>query len=137
MFFDARTGGDDPRIYGWAVLDRSEPEAHRLYFVPAAPTNYLKMTPWWDKEAEKLTDRIRGTVKQGSLWHVSGADTKALCAGIRCWLAGGDQSLRSDHPGYSCERTHWVLITGVEPLKCASQDSTSNQSHQTTFRMAP
>ncbi len=23
---------------------------------------------------------------------------------------------KSDHPGYSFERTHWVLITGVGPL---------------------
>ena len=23
---------------------------------------------------------------------------------------------KSDHPGYSFERTHWVLVTGVEPL---------------------
>lgn len=29
---------------------------------------------------------------------------------------------KSDHPGYSFERTHWVLVTGVEPLnwKCAN-----------------
>jgi hypothetical protein len=84
----AKTGGDDPGIYGWAVLDRCEPEDHRLYFVPAAPTNYLKMTPWWDKEAERLTDRIRGSVKQGTLWHVSLDNTKALRAGVRRWLAG-------------------------------------------------
>ena len=24
---------------------------------------------------------------------------------------------KNDHPGYSCERTPWVLVTGVEPLK--------------------
>lgn len=23
---------------------------------------------------------------------------------------------KSDHPGYSCEKTHWVFVTGVEPL---------------------
>lgn len=88
VFFYARTGGDDPGIYGWAVLDRCEPDAHRLYFVPAAPTNYLKMTPWWDKKAEQLTDRIRGSVKQGTLWFISSDDTKALRAGVRRWLAG-------------------------------------------------
>jgi len=88
VFFYARSGGDDPGIYGWAVLDRCEPADHRLYFVPAAPTNYLKMTPWWDKVAERLTDRIRGSVKQGTLWHVSSDDTKALRAGVRRWLAG-------------------------------------------------
>ena len=25
---------------------------------------------------------------------------------------------KSDHPGYSCEKTHWVFVTGVEPLNC-------------------
>lgn len=25
---------------------------------------------------------------------------------------------KNDHPGYSCERTQWVLITGVGPLNC-------------------
>lgn len=89
VFFYSRTGGDDPGIYGWAVLDRCEPEAHRLYFVPVAPTNHLKMDPWWDKKAEQLTDRIRGAVKQGTLFHVSRPDAKALRAGIRSWLAGG------------------------------------------------
>ena len=24
---------------------------------------------------------------------------------------------KSDHPGYSCEKTPWVLVTGVEPLR--------------------
>jgi hypothetical protein len=30
-----------------------------------------------------LGDRIRGSVKQGTLWHVSREDTKTLRAGIR------------------------------------------------------
>lgn len=88
VFFFAKTGGHDPGIYGWAVLDRCEPDENRLYFVPAAPTNYLKMTPWWDKEAERLTDHIRGSVKQGTLWHVRPEDTKVLRDGIRNWLNG-------------------------------------------------
>jgi hypothetical protein len=25
-------------------------------------------------------------------------------------------ALKNDHPGYSCEKTHWVFVTGVEPL---------------------
>lgn len=86
VFFYARSGGDDPGIYGWAVLDRSEPNENRLYFEPAAPTNYLKMTPWWNKEAERLTDRIRGSVKQGTLWYVNTEDIKKLRAGVRRWL---------------------------------------------------
>lgn len=64
VFFYAKTGGDDPGIHGWAVLDRCEPDDHRLYFVPAAPTNYLKMTPWWDKEAAWLPHDLRGVFRQ-------------------------------------------------------------------------
>jgi hypothetical protein len=27
---------------------------------------------------------------------------------------------KNDRPGYSCERTPWVLVTGAEPLNCSS-----------------
>jgi hypothetical protein len=27
---------------------------------------------------------------------------------------------KNDHPGYSCERAQWALVTGVEPLNCLS-----------------
>ena|ERR1035438_9633678 len=37
--------------------------------------------------------------------------TKALLA------ARFGKPRRSDRPGYSCERTPWVLVTGAEPLK--------------------
>src|ERR1035438_495760 len=26
--------------------------------------------------------------------------------------------LKNDHPGYSCERAPWALVTGVGPLNC-------------------
>ncbi len=26
--------------------------------------------------------------------------------------------MKNDRPGYSCERTQWVLVTGAEPLNC-------------------
>jgi hypothetical protein len=35
--------------------------------------------------------------------------------------------LKSDHPGYSCERTPWVLVTGVEPLSSLSFRKTGAQ----------
>ena len=31
------------------------------------------------------------------------------------WLG---KPLKIDRPGYSCERTQWVLVTGAEPLNC-------------------
>lgn len=32
------------------------------------------------------------------------------------------QTQKSDHPGYSCEKTHWVFVTGVEPLNYCPAD---------------
>lgn len=31
---------------------------------------------------------------------------------------------KNDHPGYSCERTQWVLVTGVGPLNFIEAAST-------------
>ncbi len=29
---------------------------------------------------------------------------------------------KNDHPGYSCERAQWALVTGVGPLNFAGRD---------------
>lgn len=87
VFFYAATGGDDPGIYGWAVLERCDVESRTLYFIPTAPTDWLKMDPWWDDEAKQLTDEIRGPMKQATLFEVSRDDTLRIRNGIRRWLA--------------------------------------------------
>jgi hypothetical protein len=43
---------------------------------------------------------------------------------------------KSDHPGYSYEKTHWVFVTGVEPLNCCPANYLSGfrrDAMQTTF----
>ncbi|EIP98086.1 hypothetical protein OpiT1DRAFT_02536 [Opitutaceae bacterium TAV1] len=59
VFFYAPSGCDDPGFYGWAVLERCHAESQTLYFLPAAPTNHLKMDPWWNDDAKRLVDAIR------------------------------------------------------------------------------
>jgi hypothetical protein len=39
---------------------------------------------------------------------------------VKCNKQGGIARQKNDHPGYSCEKTHWVFVTGVEPLNCHS-----------------
>lgn len=86
VFFYSPSGGGDPGIYGWAVVERCDTESQTLYFIPTAPTNWLKMDPWWDAEAKRVCDAIRGAMKQATLFEVSDALVPRIRRGIRRWL---------------------------------------------------
>ncbi|MDR0535169.1 MAG: hypothetical protein LBG65_02260 [Puniceicoccales bacterium] len=66
VLFYAPSGCDDPGFYGWAVLERCHAESQTLYFLPATPTNHLKMDPWWNEDAKRLVDAIRGKMTQAT-----------------------------------------------------------------------
>jgi hypothetical protein len=94
VFFYAPTGGHDPGFYGWAVvLEWFElRNIKELRFRPVAPSDHLKMHPWWNQhDASTLADKIRGPVKQGTLFLVPDALVKTLRSGISAWLGGGVQ----------------------------------------------
>ena len=88
VFFYAPSGCTDPGFYGWAVLERHHPESPTLYFLPAAPTNLLKMDPWWDDDAKKLVDAIRGKMTQATLFRIKDEQRKSLRAALRTHLGG-------------------------------------------------
>jgi hypothetical protein len=90
VFYCAKSGSSDPGFYGWAVVTEFYDDAEVLYFTPVAPSDYLKMTPWWDDAAEALADRIRGNMKQATLWSIDREARDELRAGIRRWLSGND-----------------------------------------------
>lgn len=87
VFFYAASAGTDPGIYAWAVVERCDIENATLYFIPTTPTNHLKMDPWWDDEAKKLTDEIRGPMKQATLFQVPEEIVPKLRHGIKKWLS--------------------------------------------------
>ena len=87
VFFYAPSGGDDPGSYGWAVLERCDVDNKILYFLPVAPTNRLKMDPWWDDQVQEIVDRIRGAVPRATLFPVDLDEAKVIRAGIRRWLS--------------------------------------------------
>jgi len=88
MFF-APSGGDDPGFYGWAVVQEWIPMAvAQLRFRPVAPSDTLKMCPWWDTQAEKLANKIRGRMKQRTLWLVPEKIVPELRQGILSWVTG-------------------------------------------------
>jgi hypothetical protein len=88
IFFYAKSGGNDPGIYGWAVLENHNKDERLLYFLPAAPTNHLKMDPCWGDEIRKLTDEVRGEVKRATLFCIDFPTAQKLRSCIRHWLAG-------------------------------------------------
>lgn len=85
VFFYAPTGGHEPGFYGWAVVLEWYRDSRTLYFRPVAPSDRLKMHPWWDAQARKLADQIRGRMKQGTFWSVSEAEARDLQQGISTW----------------------------------------------------
>jgi len=90
VFFYAPGGGHDPGFYGWAVITEWLPqdEQDEMYFRPVAPSDHLKMHPWWDAEAKDLADQIRGEVKMGNLWRVAEDLAVSLRRGITRWVSG-------------------------------------------------
>jgi hypothetical protein len=86
VFFYARSGGIEPGFYGWAVVLDWHEDERGMYFRPVAPSDHLKMHPWWDDAANRVTDEIRGKVKQGTLWQVPDDLARAISTGITGWL---------------------------------------------------
>jgi hypothetical protein len=85
VFFYAPSGGADPGIYGQAVVELCDGKSKTLYFIPVAPTDRLKMDPWWNDEVKKIVDEIRGGMKQATLFTVSAEQVRKIRLGIRNW----------------------------------------------------
>jgi hypothetical protein len=91
VFFFAQTACPEPGFYGWAVVLQWEEEEKRFYFRPVAPSDQLKMCPWWDGPAgaaEQIADQVRGQVPRGTLWRVPDELAAAIGAGIAGWVVG-------------------------------------------------
>jgi hypothetical protein len=91
VFFYAPTGGKAPGFYGWAVIAEWESKYRQLYFTPVAPSNELKMRPWWDDRAKAIADKIRGRVKQGTFWPISQEQIGDIRRGISSWIYGAQE----------------------------------------------
>lgn len=88
FFHTPGRGGGDPGFYGWAIILEWFRDGEEVYFRPVAPSDHLKMDPWWSLEARALADEIRGKVKQGTMWYVPDTLAKRLREGIVKWLGG-------------------------------------------------
>jgi len=87
VFFYAPSGGAEPGFYGWAIVLDMHDDDRGMYFRPVTPSDYLKMHPWWDATAKALADKVRGKVKQGTLWPVPEDLAANISTGITAWLS--------------------------------------------------
>ena len=71
ILFFARTGAQDPGIYGWGIITFFDGEV--INFRPSSPSDYLKMNPLWDDEVSGIVDRIRGGMPQGTMYEIDEA----------------------------------------------------------------
>jgi hypothetical protein len=88
-FFYAKSGGTEAGFYGWAVILEWLPfdQTSQMTFRPVAPSDHLKMDPWWNPAAEKLADAIRRPIKQGTLWYMEEDLSRRLRSGVAAWLS--------------------------------------------------
>lgn len=86
VFFYAPSGGIEPGFYGWAIVLELHKDGRGLYFRPVRPSDHLKMHPWWDGTAKDVADKIRGRVKQGTLWQVPDGIARTISANITSWV---------------------------------------------------
>jgi len=76
ILFFARTGADEPGIYGWGVITLFDKEV--IDFRPTPPSDYLKMNPVPEKEITKIIDKIRAGMPEGTIFPVDKEELKHL-----------------------------------------------------------
>jgi hypothetical protein len=99
LFFAPKRVEEDAGFYGWAVVTKWEPRSNRITFRPTPPSDMLKMSPWWNDDARRIVDDIRGPQPRGTMWLIPpkpAAQLRERLASFRAW----NNSPRR-HPGNS------------------------------------
>lgn len=80
IFYYTPRKGDDPGIYGWAVIISAYTEEKQIYFIPIDPSDKLKMYPWYGSDINKIRP-----VNQGNLFLINDDVKLKLVRGIIRW----------------------------------------------------
>lgn len=84
IFFFAKTGNDEPGIYGWGTIINPPREADDdITFVTNPPSDFLKDNPCWDDEVDKLLNDIRRGLYVGTMWNITFEELSKLRKKIR------------------------------------------------------
>jgi hypothetical protein len=66
----APSRGPEGGFCGWGVVTKWQERSKRVTYRPVSPTDRLKLCFWWDEDAKRIADGIRGRMKQGTMWLV-------------------------------------------------------------------
>jgi hypothetical protein len=76
----SKTVSDEPGVWGWGVIMSSDDESIR--WKPVFPLDHLKLAPLFDDDLNDCIDRIRGKMRQGTMWRMSADDAEYLTARV-------------------------------------------------------
>jgi hypothetical protein len=85
IFYYTPSKGDDPGIYGWAIITSIFSIEKQIYFMPVDPSDKLKMYPWTDREVIEIINEIR-PVNQGTLFQIDEKIKHRILTGIIKWV---------------------------------------------------
>ena len=83
LLFFAPSGNRMPGVYGLGVITSYSPRRNRITFRASRPSDYLKLDPIWSKATRSTMDRIRGRMKQGTLWWVPPNELVSIQSEVR------------------------------------------------------
>lgn len=83
VLFYAKTDNDYPGIYGWGLILNYNKRQNRIAFRVTPPSDYLKTDPLWNTRVEKWVDRIRGRMRQRTVWGISSDEFAVLRDRVR------------------------------------------------------
>ena len=83
ILFFAKSGNDDPGLYGWGVIHAYDQRRNQITFQPTPPSDYLKSDPLWDDDIHQLLDQIRENQPRKTLWGISRAEFSLIRLKIR------------------------------------------------------
>src|SRR5687768_15527340 len=84
----AKTGSEDPGLYGWGVIVRFVTEFDQIRWQPVFPSDFLKLTPIYDEAIGRVITGIRGRVSQGTMWSLNRGQLSDIRSRVQGHIAG-------------------------------------------------
>jgi len=78
---------DDIGVYGWGIILKSNPKAQRIDLRVSSPSDYLKMSPLWNGDMQRMIDTIRGNFTQLTMWAISLKELQEIRTMVRRHIA--------------------------------------------------
>jgi hypothetical protein len=72
----------DIGIYGWGVVS-DLPKRGGIIIRPSAPSDYLKMSPLWNNDINRMIDKIRENFYERTMWAISYEELQEIRVMVR------------------------------------------------------